>query len=109
MKYIDKLVKALPMDDVIFTTWLASNGTPPDSAATHIKSLPTQPDKTGYYLKKVIKTSLDIDETTEFNKLITVMEKCGYSHVERMANKIKLDLDKELEGTYMYACTYECM
>ena len=99
MKYIDKLVKALPMDDVIFTTKLASNGILPDSVAAHIESLPTQPDKANYYLKNVIKTSLDIDETDEFNELITVMEKCGYSYVERMTNKMKSDLDKELKST----------
>ena len=101
MKHIENLVKALPMDDVKFITQLTSNGILPDSVAAHIESLPTQSDKADYYLKKVIKPALDINETAEFKKLITVMEKCGYSHVKTMANKMKSDLEKELKGTYV--------
>ena len=107
MKYIDKLIKALPMNDIRFTTQLASNGILPPGVASHIEALSTSPDKADHFLKNAIKTSLDIDETDEFNKLITVMEKCGYSHVERMANKMKSDLDKELKG--MYVCVYICI
>ena len=101
VKYMDKLVTVLPLDDVTFTTQLASNEILPDSVAAHIKSLGTQSDKADYYLKKVIKPALDINETAEFKKLITVMEKCGYSHVKTVANKMKSDLEKELKGTYV--------
>ena len=91
-KYIDKLVKALPMDDVTFTTQLSSNGILPDSVGAHIKSLPTSSDKADYFLKSVVKSSLDIDDTEELNNLITVMDKCRYRHIERLGNKMKLDL-----------------
>ena len=66
MEYMDKLVKVLPMDDITFTTLLAKHGILPDSVAAHIKSLPTQSDTTDYFLKNIIKLSLDIDETSEF-------------------------------------------
>ena len=105
-KYIEKLVKALPMDDVTFTTQLSSNSILPDNVDSHIQSLSTPFNKAEYFLKKVIKSSLDIDETTEFENLITVLEKCGYSHVERLANKMKADLEKELEGNCIVIHTY---
>ena len=95
---IENLVKALPMDDVKFTTQLKSNKILPDSVDAHIKSLPTQSNKADYYLKNVIKSSLDIDQKTEFKNLLTVMEKSGHSHIERLASKMKSDLDKEVKG-----------
>ena len=106
-KYIEKLVTALPMDDVKFTTQLSTKRILPDSVDAHIKSLPTPSNKADYFLKKVIKSSLDIGETTEFKNLLIVMEKCGYSHVERLANKMKSDLDKEMKSnnfTYVHNC-----
>ena len=107
--YEAKLVKVLPMNDVIFTTQLSSNKILPDSVDAHIKSsplLPTEPDKADYYLKKVIKKSLDTDGTEELEILITVMGKCEYRHVERLAKAMKSDLDKELiiKGEYIAFC-----
>ena len=98
-KNLTKLVNALPMDDVTFTTQLRSKKILPAGVNAHIKSLPIVSDKADYYLNNVIKKSLDIGEITEFKNLLTVMEKCEYSHIERLANKMKLDLDKEVKGT----------
>ena len=94
-KYVNKLVKGLSMDDVTFTTQLSSYNLLPDSVDAHIKSLPTQCEKADYFLKHVIKPSLDIDETEELDNLITVMDKYGYPHIKRLANKMKLDLIEE--------------
>ena len=91
-KYVDKLVNGLSMDDVTFTTQLSSHGLLPDSVDAHIKSLPTPCVKADYFLKHVIKPSLDIDDTEELDNLITVMDKFGHSHIKRLANKMKLDL-----------------
>ena len=52
-----------------------------------VKSLPTSSDKADYFLKNVIKPSLDIDDTEEFNNHITVMDKYGYPYIKRLANK----------------------
>ena len=90
--YIDKLLKVLPMNDVTFTTQLSKNKLLPDSVGAHIKSLPTSSDKADYFLKSVVKSSLSIDETEELNNLITVMDKCGYPHIERLADKMRSHL-----------------
>ena len=97
-KYMEKLVTVLPMDDVLFTTKLSANNILPGAIGAFMKSLPTQPNKADYYLNNVIKSSLDIGETRELETLITVMNKCGYPHVERLAKAMKSDLDKELNG-----------
>ena len=110
-KNIEKLVNALPMDDITFTIKLSSNEILPDGVGDHIKSLPTQPVKADYYLKKVIKPSLDIGDTTEFKSLLNVMEKCEFRHVERLASTMKADIDKESKGDnfaciHTYVATY---
>ena len=103
--YKAKLVKVLPMNDVIFTTQLSSNKILPGNVEAHIKSLslPTQPDKADYYLNKVIKSSLDIGETgsEDLETLIAVMEKSEYRYLEKLAKAMKSDLDKELKGEYI--------
>ena len=100
--YEAKLVKVLPMDDVTFITKLSHNKILPDNVEAHIKSqsLPTKSDKADYYLKKFIKSSLDSDETEELETFITVMEKSGYSFLEKLAKRMKSDL-KELKGEYI--------
>lgn len=104
--YMAKLVKVLPMNDVTFTTQLMSNKILPDNVDAYIKSqaLPTKSDKADYFLKNVIKDSLNIGGTEELETLITVMEKCGYPHVQRLAEAMKSDLDKELKGEYIEFC-----
>ena len=92
-KHVDKLVKALPMDDVTFTTQLSTKEILPDAVGAHIRSLSTSSDKADYVLKNVIKTSLDIDDTEEFENLLTAMEESGYGHMKRLANKMKSDLN----------------
>ena len=96
-KYLNKLVKGLSivMDDVTFTTQLHSHDLLPDTVEAHIKSLPTPCEKADYFLKRIIKSSLDIDDTEELDNLITVMDKNGYPHIKRLANKMKLDLIEE--------------
>ena len=97
----------LPMDDVTFITKLSHNKILPDNVEAHIKSqsLPTKSDKADHYLKKFIKSSLDSDETEELETFITVMEKSGYSFLEKLAKRMKSDLDKELKGEYIEVTT----
>ena len=92
-KHVDKLVKALPMDDVTFTTQLSTKEILPDAVGSQIRSFSTSTDKADYVLKNVIKTSLDIDDTEEFENLLTAMEESGYGHMKRLANKMKSDLN----------------
>ena len=91
-KYFEKLVTVLPMDDVRFIARLTTNHLLPSGVDDYIKSLPTKSDKTDYLLKNIVKSSLDIDQTAEFTNLIATMEKCGYPHIERLANEMKSNL-----------------
>ena len=100
-KYFEKLVIALPMDDVQFIARLTTNHLLPSNADDHIKSLPTKSDKAYHLLKNIVKSSLDIDQTAEFTNLIATMEKCGYAHIERLANEMKSDLQIELKGNFI--------
>ena len=91
-KYMDKLVKTMPMDDITFTTQLSKNEILTLSVATQMKCLPTEHDKADHFLKNVIKPSLDTGETYKLEMLLAAMENCGYDHVEEMAKKMKSDL-----------------
>ena len=92
-KYADKIIKALPMEDGTFTAKLNSYGLIPGGVGDHIKSLPTKAEKAEHFLKNVIKESLEIDDTEEFENLLTVMEGCEYNYVKRLAAKIRSDLN----------------
>ena len=91
------------MDDVTFTTQLTANKLLPGGVSDYIKSLSTKSDRADHFLKCIIQSSFDIDETEEFTNLITTMEKCGYPHIERLANQMKSDLEIELKGNYILA------
>ena len=103
--YIDKLVKCLPMDDTVFTATLTKHKLLPGNTKSQLTAQPTQADKASYFLDHVIKPALDIDDTSSFNKLLSIMEQCGYDHVEKLACKIKSEIDKadgNKPGSYMH-------
>lgn len=92
-KYLNKLVKCLPMNDVLFTTELSTHKLLPANISHQIDALPTPADKASYLLGHVIKPALDIDDTTNFDSLLSIMEHCGYAHVETLACNIKSEID----------------
>ena len=71
--HVDNLVKCLPLDDTQLNAMLSSQQLLPGDTADKIKSLSTPTDKASYFLNHVIKPALDIDETSEFEKLISIM------------------------------------
>ena len=93
-KYSEKLIKCLPMDDTSFTSKLSAHRILPGATNSQLEALPTQATKALYFLDHVIKPVLDIDDTSSFNNLLSVMEHCGYAHVERLSCKIKSEIDK---------------
>lgn len=93
--YTHKLVKILPMDDVIFTANLITKHLLPGNIQNHIASLPTPADKSLYFLSHVIKPSLDIDITSSFDDLLDIMESCEYAHIEVLAREIKAEIAKK--------------
>ena len=92
-KYFSNLVEVLPMDDVTFKAQLSNNHILPDGVDAHIKSISTVTEKADYFLRRVIKPSINISQTQEFNNLIATMKECGYAHVERLASDMKSDLE----------------
>ena len=91
---IHNLVKCLPMNDTLFIVSLSKHQLLPGNTSNKIESLPTQADKALYFLDHVIKPALDIEDTSSFDKLLSIMEQCGYAHVKTLACKIKSDIDK---------------
>ena len=94
MEYIDKLVTVLPMDDPVFIAKLSKHRLLPSDTDSHLKALSTRAEKSSYFLDHVIKPALDIRDSSGFVKLLSVMEDCGYDHVENLACEIKFKIDK---------------
>ena len=92
--HVEKLVKCLPMDDTHFITKLSAKQLLPGDTESKIKTLSTQADKASYFLSHVIKPALDIDETSYFVELLSIMQDCGYKHVEKLAVTIECEIDK---------------
>ena len=87
-EYTAKLINCLPMDDSLFISSLSTHHLLPGDTENKLKALPTQADKASYFLCHVIKPALDIDDTSNFDNLLSVMEKCGYAHVNKLTHDI---------------------
>ena len=92
-KYLEKLVKCLPMDDTHFITKLTTQQLLPGDTESKIKTLSTPSDKASYFLSHVIKPALDIGETSDFYELLSIMRNCGYKHVQKLAETIEHEID----------------
>jgi len=88
-KYAEKLIRCLPMNDVRFIAMLSNHELLPGNTNNQIKALPTSTDKASYILDNVIRPALDIDDTSSFDNLLSVIEHCGYAYVETLAHEIK--------------------
>ena len=83
------------MDDAHFITRLSAQILLPGDTENKIKILPTPAEKALYFLSHVIKPALDIGDTSEFEKLLTIMQNCGYIHVQKLASTIKFEIDRK--------------
>ena len=101
-RYIEELVKCLPMDDTLFITKLHSYELLPGDICEKLNSLPTQADQALFFLNHVIKPALDIDESSSFHNLLSVMEQCGYTHVEKLSYNIKSQMEGSDIGPGMH-------
>jgi len=88
-KYAERLIKCLPMNDVHFIAMLSNHKLLPGDTNNQLNAKPTPAEKASYFLNNVIKPALDIDDTSSFDNLLSVMKHCGYDHVEKLAHKIK--------------------
>ena len=97
--HLEKLVKCLPMDDTCFVTKLSAEELLPGDTESKIKAMhmSTLADKASYFLDHVIKPALDIGDTSDFDKLLSIMQTCGYKHVQKLAVTVKLEIDNKPE------------
>ena len=96
--HVEKLVKCLPMDDTHFITKLSAQQLLPGDTENKIKTLSTQADKASYFLNHVIKPALDINEISDFDELLSIMQNCGYKHVQKLSATIKCEIKKSDEA-----------
>lgn len=87
------------MDDASFIMELSAKGLLPGDTRSKIKAESTQANKASYFLSHVIKPALDIDDSTGFDKLLSIMITCGYDYVCKLAATIKSEVDKPDEKT----------
>ena len=93
-KYSENLIKCLPMNDTLFIAKLSTYKLIPGDTSDQLKALPTRAAKASYFLDNVIKPALDVDDTSSFDDLLSVMEQCDYGHVKKVSSKIKSEIDK---------------
>ena len=94
-KYAENLMSCLPMNDTLFIAKLFKYKLLPGDTENQLQALPTQAAKALHFLNHVIKPGLDIDDTSSFDNLLSVMENCDYTVVEALACEIKSELDKD--------------
>ena len=92
--YAEELVNGLPMDDSLFVAKLCKQKLLPGNTNSKIEALSTAADKSSYFLNCVVKKALDVNDTSSFNKLLSVMKCCGYQHVKNLAHKIESKIDE---------------
>ena len=85
------------MDDTHFLTKLTAEELLPGNTGNKIKAMSTQAEKASYFLDHVVKPALDIGEISDFDKLLSIMQCCGYKHVQKLALTVKLEIDKRDE------------
>ena len=93
-KYFEKLVGCLPMDDACFIAELYLHKLLPVETDNQLKAIPLQADKALHFVDYVIKPALVSGDTSSFNNLLSIMENCGYDHVEKLGYEIKCEIGK---------------
>ena len=93
-KYFDQFVKCLPMDDTHFIAALSKHNLLPSNINNRIEALPTTADKASYLLNNVVKPALDINDTSSFDSLLSIMECCDFDYVVKLACIVKSEIDK---------------
>ena len=88
----EKLLK-LPMDDSTFIAKLATKKLLPGDIGSRIEAQLTAADKASYFLNHTIKPSLDLDDFSSFDRLLSVMEQCEYDHITKLALEIRSRID----------------
>jgi len=88
----EDLTKILPMNDSIFTAKLKTKGLLEGDISEQIETKATKADKAKYFLRNVIESGLDVDDTENFDKFLNVMEKSEHRLLVKRANKMRSEL-----------------
>ena len=93
-QFYGKLVKTLPMDDIMFTIELFANDLLLGDLRNQLKLVRdrTSADKAVLFLDSVIKPSVTSDGGSSFDKLLHVMEDSEYQHVKELVVQIRTSL-----------------
>ena len=94
-QFYSKLVKTLPMNDVIFIAELYSRDLFPDDVKEHVESLTTSAKKASYFLDHVIKPNVTSSSGNMFVELLKVMEDSDYQNVKELTKSIRDSLGEE--------------
>ena len=97
--YLEKLLK-LPMQDSTFIAKLNTQNLLPGDTGSKIEGQSNSTDKASYFLKNIIEPSVDIDKGDSFNRLLIVMEECGYDHIKHLASEIRSIIDGNVQYDY---------
>lgn len=87
-QYYPNLVKLLPMNDDTFIAELYKNHLLPDNIKANIKSLPTPIQKATEFLDNIIKPSVECEDDTCLNALLTTMRGSSNIMVRKLAETI---------------------
>ena len=72
-EYYVKLMKSLPMNDILFFGLLKRHNLLPGHLQEQIQSKPTEAERTAWFLDHAIEPSLNIDENAPLCKLLAIM------------------------------------
>ena len=103
-----KLVMALPMNDSLFLAQLFSCGLFHGDLKNQIKAEKTSVDKATCFLDHVIGPNLSVGNSTNFHKLLNIMEESENDRLQVLAEEIKTTLKEEQINTtgYCNVATY---
>ena len=88
------MVHCLPMNDARFVAKLCSHQFLPGDTESQLETKTTPAAKAAYFLSHVVKRALDGNDTSSFNNLLSVMEICDYTDLNKLAHEIKSKINK---------------
>ena len=86
-KFYEELTTALPINDM--TEKLYSNSLLPGNQKAKVQSLSTPKEKAQHFLDAVIRQSLEIGYTEQFDKLISIMKSSDDPTLKHLAKRIR--------------------
>lgn len=99
-EFYPKLVKALPMDDVEFTSQLYSRNLLPGNLKKQVDAKPTTADKAMHFLDYGIEPGFSSDDGTLFHDLLSIMNESN--------NRVTMQLAKKISGKFGCIISISC-